>query len=238
MEFSRQQYSNGLPFPSPGDLPDPGIKAGSRTLQADTSPSEPPGKLVRERYPGKSNKDYWELLRGQLRVCDYKSNVVLISKLFLPILPCRVYAAAAAAKLRQCDPIDGSPPVSSVPGILQARTLGWVAISFSNARKWKVKVKSLKCLTLCDPMDCSLAGSSVHGIFQARVLEWVAIAFSNGTEKKDGDCLPLKFLSSVYRHESMWPGHKHVSPYHTFMTVTRRAIMLYPKMWCSVESAS
>ena len=92
--------------------------------------------------------------------------------------------AAAAAKLLQscptlCDPIDGSPPGSPVPGILQARTLEWVAISFSNAWKWKVKVKSLsKCPTLCDPMDCSLPGSSVHGIFQTRVLEWVAIAFS------------------------------------------------------------
>ena len=42
-----------------------------------------------------------------------------------------------------CDPIDGSPPSSAVPGILQARTLEWVAISFSNAWKWKVKVKSL-----------------------------------------------------------------------------------------------
>ena len=42
-----------------------------------------------------------------------------------------------------CDPIDGSPPGSSVPGILQARTLEWVAISFSNALKWKVKVKLL-----------------------------------------------------------------------------------------------
>ena len=42
-----------------------------------------------------------------------------------------------------CDPIDGSPPGSPVPGILQARTLEWVAISFSNAGKWKVKVKSL-----------------------------------------------------------------------------------------------
>ena len=56
--------------------------------------------------------------------------------------------AAAAAKSLQscltlCDPIDGSPPGSPVPGILQARTLEWVAISFSNARKWKVKVKSL-----------------------------------------------------------------------------------------------
>ena len=42
-----------------------------------------------------------------------------------------------------CDPIDGSPPGSPVPGILQARTLEWVATSFSNAWKWKVKVKSL-----------------------------------------------------------------------------------------------
>ena len=42
-----------------------------------------------------------------------------------------------------CDPIDGSPPSSPVPGILQARTLEWVAISFSNAWKWKVKVKLL-----------------------------------------------------------------------------------------------
>ena len=57
-------------------------------------------------------------------------------------------AAAAAAKLLQscptlCDPRDGSPPGSSVPRILQARTLEWVAISFSNAWKWKVKVKLL-----------------------------------------------------------------------------------------------
>ena len=57
-------------------------------------------------------------------------------------------AAAAAAKSPQscptlCDPIDGSPPGCPIPGILQARTLEWVAISFSNAWKWKVKVKSL-----------------------------------------------------------------------------------------------
>ena len=56
--------------------------------------------------------------------------------------------AAAAAKLLQscptlCDPIDGSPQGSPIPGILQTRTLEWVAISFSNAWKWKVKVKSL-----------------------------------------------------------------------------------------------
>ena len=96
--------------------------------------------------------------------------------------PC--ISSAAASKSLQlcptlCDPIDGSPPGSPVPGILQARTLEWVAISFSNAWKWKVKVKSFsRVRLLVTPMDCSLPGSPVHGIFQARVLEWGAIAFS------------------------------------------------------------
>ena len=63
------------------------------------------------------------------------------------------YYAAAAAKLLQscltlCDPRDGSPPGSPIPGILQARTLEWVAISFSTAGKWKVKVKSLSHIRL------------------------------------------------------------------------------------------
>ena len=62
-------------------------------------------------------------------------------------------SAAAAAKSLQscptlCDPVDGSPPGSPIPGILQARTLEWVAIFFSNAWKWKVKVKSLSCVWL------------------------------------------------------------------------------------------
>ena len=61
--------------------------------------------------------------------------------------------ATATAKSLQscptlCDPIDSSPPGSPVPGILQARILEWVAISFSNAWKWKVKVKSLSCVWL------------------------------------------------------------------------------------------
>ena len=61
-----------------------------------------------------------------------------------------------------CDPIDGSLPGSSVPGILQARILEWVAISFSNAC---MHAKSLQsCLTLCYPMDSSPPGSSVYGI--------------------------------------------------------------------------
>ena len=66
------------------------------------------------------------------------SNLNLFSFLNLPTY--FILAAAAAAKSLQscptlCDPIDGSPPGSTVPGILQARTLEWVAISFSNASK-------------------------------------------------------------------------------------------------------
>ena len=92
------------------------------------------------------------------------------------------YKPAAAKSLQSCptlcNPRDGSPPGSPVPGMLQAWTVEWAAISFSNAWKWKVKVKL--CPTLSYPMDCSLPGSSAHGIFQARVLEWGAIAFSTG----------------------------------------------------------
>ena len=92
-------------------------------------------------------------------------------------------AAAAAKSLQSCstlfDPIDGSPPGSSIPGILQAKMLEVGCYFLLQC----VKVKSesevaQSCPTLSDPMDCSLPGSSVRGIFQARVLEWGAIAFS------------------------------------------------------------
>ena len=78
-----------------------------------------------------------------------------------------IWLAAAVAKSLQscpilCDPIDGSPPGSSVPGILQARTLEWVVISFYNAC---THAKSLQlCLTLCDPIDGNPPSSSVHRI--------------------------------------------------------------------------
>ena len=85
---------------------------------------------------------------------NFNWNYSLLSKYFLwriinlDNMILTFEATAAAAKSLQlcltlCDPIDGSPPGSPVPRILQARTLEWVAIAFSNAWKWKVKVKSL-----------------------------------------------------------------------------------------------
>ena len=98
-----------------------------------------------------------------------------------PAIPLLDINPAAAAKSLQsclplCDPIDGSPPGSPIPGIFQARTLEWVAISFSNAWKWKVKMKLLSRVWLL----ATSWTAAHHGICQARVLESVAIAFSTG----------------------------------------------------------
>ena len=84
-----------------------------------------------------------------------------------------LFVAVAAKSLQSsrtlCDPIDGSLPGSPIPGILQARTLEWVVISFL-LQCMKVKSESevtQLCLTLRDPMDCSPPGSSIHGTFQS-----------------------------------------------------------------------
>ena len=108
---------------------------------------------------GFSRQEYWSglpfLFPGALP--DPGAKPALAGRFFtteLPGKPCVniiidfIKRPAAATKSLQlcptlCNPIDGSPPVSPVPGILQARTLEWVAISFSSAWKWKVKGKSL-----------------------------------------------------------------------------------------------
>ena len=95
-------------------------------------------------------------LFNSIPLCNQLSFITEISPQdfrLLHVTLCCLYTAAAAAKSLQlcptlCDPIDGSPPGSPVPGILQAETLEWVAISFSNAWKWKVKVKSLSHIRL------------------------------------------------------------------------------------------
>ena len=76
-------------------------------------------------------------------------------------------AAATSAKSLQscptlCNPTDGNPPGSSVPGILQVRILEWVTISFSSACTHAKSLQS--CPTLCDPVDGSPPGTSVHRI--------------------------------------------------------------------------
>ena len=109
--------------------------------------------------------------------CFYKAVAVAVAAAAKSLQSCDL---AQLQSPTLCDPRDGSPPGSPVPGILQARTLEWVAISFSNVWKWKVKSESEVAQsypTLVTPW--TVGGHGLHGIFQARVLEWVAIAFSN-----------------------------------------------------------
>ena len=113
-----------------------------------------------------------------------------------PWIFCLEYAAAAAAKSLQscptlCDPIDGSPPGSPVPGILQARTLEWVAISFSNPWKWKVKVKSLSHVWfLATPWTAAYQAPPSMGF--PRQEYWSELPLPSEDYKNDNDHLKLK----------------------------------------------
>ena len=94
----------------------------------------------------------------------------------------KMHAAAAAKSLQSCatlcDPIDGSPPGSPVPGTLQARTLEWVAISFSNAWKWKVQVKSFsRVWLLATPWIAAQQGPPSMGF--SRQEHWSGLPFSS-----------------------------------------------------------
>ena len=136
-----------------------------------------------------------------------------------------VCVLAAQSCLTLCDPMDCSPPGSSVLGILQARILKWVAIPFSRGFSWcrdwtwvsctgrqilyhqrrplyhLLIAKSLQsCPILCDPIDGSPPGSPIPGILQARTLEWVATSFSNALKWK----VKVKSLSCVWPSATPW----------------------------------
>ena len=127
--------------------------------------------------------------------------------------PC-IYTAAAKSLqscLTLCDPIDGSPPGSPVPGILQVRTLEWVAISLSNAWKWKVKSEievAQLCPTFNDPIDGSPPGSPISGILQAWTLEWASISLSSAWKWK----VKVKSLSRVWLLATPWTAAYQAPP--------------------------
>ena len=103
-------------------------------------------------------------------------------------------AAAAAASLQSCptlcDPIDSSPPGSPVPGILQAKTLEWVAISFSNVWKWKVKVKSLSHVRLlATPWTAAHQAPPSMGF--SRQKYWSGVPLPNNNFRKQQTQVPM-----------------------------------------------
>ena len=136
MGFSRQEYWSGLPFPSPGDPPNPGIEPRSPELQADAVSSEPPGKqedrlLCPWDSPGKNTGvDLLSLFQG-IFPWTHISDVYLQRQVgFLPLMP------------------PGKPFKEDT------QCLTWHSVQFSSIAQ--------SCPTLCDPMNRSMPGLPVH----------------------------------------------------------------------------
>ena len=130
MGFSRQEYWSGLPLLSPGDLPNPGIEPRSPTLQADSSPAEPPGK------PKNTGVGSLPLLQ-RIPLTQGSNWGLPHCRWILHQLSCQGSPIAhGESEVTQscptlCDPVDCSLPGFSIHGTLQARILEWVTISFS-----------------------------------------------------------------------------------------------------------
>ena len=122
-------------------------------------------------------------------------------------------AAAAAGKSLHscpilCDPIDGSPPGSTIPGILQARTLEWAAIAFSNAWKWTVKVKSLsRVWLLVTPWTAAYQAPPSMGVFRQEY--WSGVPLPPPENLLDtSNCAQLSIGSQRMRHD--WSDWAHM----------------------------
>ena len=133
-------------------------------------------------------------------------------------IPGKSYLFYAAAKSLQlcltlCDPIDSSPPGSAVPGILKARTLEWVAISFSSAWKWKVKVKSLSRVWLfATPWTAAHQAPLSMGFSRQEYLSGVPLP----------SLLSILYIVSIVyicQSQSPHPSHTPLSPFsvHAFV---------------------
>ena len=118
-----------------------------------------------------------------------KSQPRLSASAQQPISSLLLLLLSRFSRVRLCDPIDSSPPGSAVPGILQARTLEWVAISFSNAWKWKVKVKSLSRVQLvATPRTAACQAPPSMGFFRQEYWSGLPLPspyFKSGTHLKD-----------------------------------------------------
>ena len=155
---------------------------------------------------------------------------------------------AAAAKSLQscptlCDPIDGSPPGSPVPGTLQARTLEWVAISFSNAWKWKVKVKSLsRVRLLATPWTAAYqlspsmgssrqkywSGVSLPSLFKCTVLYVLAYVYTCDISTV------MKIMNLSFTPKVFW-GSFVIIPSHPFLYPGKRACSVIDLLFLTTQ---
>ena len=162
IDFSKQEYWSRLPFPNPRNLLSWGIEPVSVASPALVGIFFIISwEALKSTYSVKTNKKLASRNKSNFQLKNIREIIVYVcvfnTRVFHTAGRCfttwadreaqiKAAAAAAAKSLQSCltlhNPVDGSPQGSPVPGILQARTLEWVAISFSKASKWKVKVKS------------------------------------------------------------------------------------------------
>jgi len=181
--FSRQEYWSGLPFPSPGDLPNPGMVPGSSVLQVDSLPSEPPGKTL-DCDSSRESSEKWIYL-----------EIILYSQL-IRLPECLRRCAGRKKGVKNFE--------------LTNQKVGVINWYWKTTEDTRVlvnrKILHLSLQTLRDPTDCSPPGSSVHGIFQARILEWIAIPFSRGspTQGSNTGLLCLIHCRRILYPQSHW----------------------------------
>ena len=145
MEFSRPEYWSGQPFPSPGDLPNPGIEPRSPTLQVDSLPAEPQKK---QKNIGVGSLS---LLQGIFLTLE--SNLGLLN--CRPILYQLSY--------------EGSPSKWRIEGSF-LNVIKCIQKSYLVSSSQDLMLVAQSCLTLCNPIDCSSRGSSIPGILQAIIV--------------------------------------------------------------------
>ena len=135
----------------------------------------------------------------------------------------RLLITAAAAKSLQSwptlwDPTDDSPPGSPVPGILQAQTLEWVAISFSNVWKWKAKVKSLSHVWLFT-IPWTVAYQAPPSMGFSRQEYWSGLLFRNANQNNNETSPPTcqnGYHQNEHKDQSLWGCEENRTPMHSW----------------------
>ena len=202
---SRQEYWSGLPFPSPGDFPDPGIEPiwtmepWSPTSQADSLPSEPPGKPC-GLYMYTAAKS----LQSCPTLCDPVDGSLLHPwdspgknagvGCHFPFQCMKVKSESEVAQscLTLCDPMDCSLPGSSVHGIFQARVLEWVAIAFSRYVHYILtKLTGKTCWVKADT-------KGIHTIYLHKFLELVKLYHNDRNQMSSWNRSKKKLIGKLY----------------------------------------